>query len=119
MPSAERITSTYTVPRYIMPDASEPEYEIILEQIQQYRKSQIGSSFYYIRAGEECTLLCRIIPGGGKVFFHEVIDHEKHGISEEDIAEAIKSDPGTFTLPGHHHISPLIEKKLRALLEFE
>ena len=119
MPSAERIMSTYTVPRYIMPDASEPEYEVILEQIQQYRKSQIGSSFYYIRAGEESTLLCRIIPGGGKIFFHEVVDHENHGISDEDIAEAIKGDPGTFTLPGHHHISPLIEKKLRALLEFE
>jgi len=50
MPKAKRTTSTYTVPRYIMPDTSEPEYEDILEQIQQYRKSQIGSSFYYIRA---------------------------------------------------------------------
>ena len=119
MPKAKRTTSTYTVPRYIMPDASEPEYEVILEQIQQYRKSQIGSSFYYIRAGEESTLLCRIIPNGGKIFFHEVVDHKNHGISDEDIAEAIKNDPGTFTLPGHHHISPHIEKKLRALLEFE
>jgi len=119
MSKADRPTSAYTVPRYIMPDGSEPEYEAILEQIQNYRKSQIGSSFYYIRAGEESILLCRIIPGGGKIFFHEVVDHEKHGISDEDITEAIKGDPGTFTLPGHHHISPLIEKKLRVLLEFE
>lgn len=119
MPKVERTTCTFTVPRYIMPDASEPEYEMILEQIQQYRKSQIGSSYYYIRADEEGMLLCRIIPGGGKIFFHEVIDHRKHGISDEDITDAIKGDPGTFTLPGHHHISPHIEKKLRALLEFE
>ena len=119
MTTVHRTTSTYTVPRYIMPDGSEPEYEAILEQIQNYRKSQIGSSYYYIRAGEESTLLCRIIPGGGKVFFHEVVDHENHGISEEDIDEAIKGDTGTFTLPGHYHISPHIEKKLRALLEFE
>jgi len=119
MSTAKGIPSTYSVPRYIMPDGSEPEYKAILEHIQTCRKSQIGSSYYYIRAGEESTILCRIIPGGGKVFFHEVVDHQNHGISDDDITEAVKSDTGTFTLPGHYHISPHIEKKLRALLEFE
>ena len=38
------------LPQYIMPDESEPEYELILEQLQDYRKSLIGSSYYYIRA---------------------------------------------------------------------
>ena len=38
------------LPRYAMPDGSEPEYGAILEQIQNYRKSMIGSSFFYIQA---------------------------------------------------------------------
>ena len=33
--------------------------------------------------------------------------------------DALKYDTGTFTLPGHFHISPHIEKKLRALLDAE
>ncbi|MFA5236487.1 MAG: hypothetical protein WC362_01360 [Methanoregula sp.] len=108
------------LPRYAMPDGSEPEYEAIIEQIQYQRKSMIGSSFYYIRAGvtdEFC--LCRIIPGGKKIFFHEIVDHQKYGISDEDMQEAVKYDTGTFTLPGHIHISPHIEQKLRALLDAE
>ena len=33
--------------------------------------------------------------------------------------DALKYDTGIFTLPGHFHISPHIEKKLRALLDAE
>jgi hypothetical protein len=117
--TAERLAGSDPLPRYLMADRSEPDYEIILEQVQQYRKSLIGSSYYYIRIDDEIPCLCRIIPGGGKIFFHEVVDHHKHGISEDDITQAIKGDRGAFTLPDHYHISPHIEKKLRALLEFE
>jgi hypothetical protein len=108
------------LPRYAMPDGSKPEYEAILEQIQYLRKSMIGSAFFYIRvrAAEEFCL-CRIIPGGGKIFFHEIVDHQKYGISDEDMQDAVKYDTGVFTLPGHIHISPHIEKKLRALLDAE
>jgi hypothetical protein len=102
-----------------MPDESEPEYAAILEQLEQYRKSQVGMSYYYIRAGENSNSLCRIVPGGKNVFFHEVVDHRQHGISDEDIEESIMRDTGAFTLPGHFHISEHIEKKLRSLLEFE
>jgi hypothetical protein len=108
------------LPRYAMPDGSEPEYEAILEQIQYYRQSMIGSAFFYIRARvTEGFCLCRIIPGGGKIFFHEIVDHQRYGISDEDMEEALKYDTGAFTLPGHFHISPHIEKKLRALLDAE
>ena len=106
------------LPRYAMPDWSEPEYEIILERLQDHRRSMIGSAFFYIRMGsDEEICLCRIIPGGGKVFFHEIVDHGRYGISKEDLQEAIKYDPGIFSLPGFIHISPHIEKKLRALLD--
>ena len=62
-------TDREPLPRYAMPDGSEPEYEAILEQIQYQRKSMIGSAFFYIRAGAaEELCLCRIIPGGWKIF---------------------------------------------------
>jgi hypothetical protein len=117
MLKTQRIAGKAPLPRYIMPDESEPEYDLILEQLQNYRKCLIGSSYYYIRASDKSCSLCRIVPGGGKVFFHEVVDHGQHGISDEDIEESVKMDTGAFTLPGHYHISPLIEKKLRALYD--
>ena len=119
MPSVKKIGGIEPLPRYIMPDASQPDYDLILEQVQDYQRSLIGSSYYYIRAGDTGSFLCRIVHGGGKVFFHEVVDHEKHGISSDDIEEAIQFDSGTFTLPDHYPISPHIEMKLRVLLEFE
>jgi hypothetical protein len=57
--------------------------------------------------------LCRIVPGAGKIFFHEVVEHENFGISDDDIKEAISKDPGEFTLAGYHPISAHIESKLR------
>ena len=115
MPKVKTISGMDPLPRYIMPDESEPEYGAILEQLQDHRKSQVGSSYYYVRAGDDRCCLCRIVHGGGKVFFHEMVDHHKHGISDEDIEESLKMDTGSFTLPGHYHISPRIEQKLRAL----
>lgn len=105
------------MPRYIMPDASEPDYRAILEQLQDYQSSLIGSSYYYIHAGEGSCCLCRIVPGGGKIFFHEIVDHEKHGISDDDLEEAIQQDAGKLTIPSHYPISPHIEQKLRVLYD--
>jgi hypothetical protein len=117
MPKVKKITGVAPLPQYIMPDESEPEYELILEQLQDYRNSLIGSSFYYIRADDERSCLCRIVHGSGKVFFHEVVDHHKHGISDEDIEESVRRDTGSFTLPGYHSISPHVEQKLRILYD--
>lgn len=118
MTDQRMMTIEEPLPRYAMADGSAPEYEAILEQIQNYRKSMIGRSFFYIHAGDsEQLCLCRIIPGSGKIFFHEIVDHGKYGISDEDMEEAQKDDTGAFTLPGHFHISPHIEKKLRVLLD--
>ncbi len=117
MPEAKINSIVAPLPRYIMPDQSEPEYEIILEQLQDYRKSQIGSSYYYVRTGDDRCCLCRIVHGGGKVFFHEMVDHHKHGISDEDLEQSVKQDTGAFPLPGHHPISPHVEQKLRALFD--
>ena len=117
MPKVKNITGLAPLPQYIMPDESEPEYELILEQLQDYRKSMIGSSYYYIRAGDERSCLCRIVHGGGKIFFHELMDHRKHGISDEDIDDSIRRDTGSFSLPGYYPISPHVEQKLRILYD--
>ncbi|NTV00403.1 MAG: hypothetical protein HGA55_04685 [Methanoregulaceae archaeon] len=106
------------LPRYIQPDASVPEYDEILEQLQEYQRSFIGSSYYYIRAEKDNMFLCRILPGGGKIFFHEIVDHEKHGISEDDLEEAVCLDTGLLSRSGYHQISPHIESKLRVLLDY-
>lgn len=117
MTTVKKMSGMAPLPHYIMPDESEPEYELILEQLQDYHKSLIGSSYYYIRSVDERCHLCRIVHGGGKVFFHELVDHNKHGISDEDIEEAVNNDTGTFTMPGLHPLSPLVEQKLRILYD--
>jgi hypothetical protein len=117
MPTAKNIKGVDPLPRYLMPDASVPDYDQILEQLQDYQRSFIGRSYYYIRADDNCASLCRILPGAGKIFFHEIIDHEKHGISDEDIEAAIKADTGVFSVPGYYPVSSHIETKLRVLLD--
>jgi hypothetical protein len=117
MPKVKKNTGTAPLPQYIMPDASEPEYEQILEQLQDYRNCLIGSSYYYVRSGDDHCCLCRIVPGGGRIFFHELVDHQKHGISDEDIEDAVRQDNDSFSFPGYFPISPLIEQKLRILYD--
>jgi hypothetical protein len=115
MPKAQKISGVEPLPRYSMPDESEPEYTLILNELQDDRRSIIGMSYYYIKSDPEGFALCRIIHGGGKVYFHEIVDHRKSGISDEDIELSAEMDPGTFELPGYFHISALVEQKLRAL----
>ena len=115
MPKAQKIAGVEPLPRYSMPDESEPEYALILEELQEDCRSLIGTSYYYIKSDPNGLALCRIIHGGGKVYFHEIVDHRKFGISDEDIDLSAEMDPGTFELPGHFHISELVEEKLRAL----
>jgi len=117
MTSVKKTASIEPLPRYIMPDASVPAYDEILEQLQEYHRSLIGSSYYYIRMENDRATLCRIMPGAGKLFFHEIVDHEKHGISEDDLEEAISQDTGSFSTPGYYPVSAHIETKLRVVLE--
>ena len=118
MSTAQKTVSVEPLPRYISPDASIPDYDEILEQLQDYQRSQIGSSYYYIRAENDRMILCRILPGGGKIFFHEIVDHEKHGISDDDLEMAVRLDTGLLSRAGYHQISPHIEAKLRVVMEF-
>ncbi len=102
-----------------MPDGSEPEYEKILEELQNYRNSLIGRSYYYIRNRDESYFLCRIVHGGGQIFFHEIVDHRQHGISDDDIDDAIRQNENSQLVTGYFPISDHIEMKLRALTDFD
>lgn len=118
MATAQKTSGIEPIPRYVMPDASIPAYDEILEQLQEYQRSLIGSSYYYIRVENDRMFLCRILPGGGKIFYHEIVDHEKHGISEDDLEEAVCLDTGQLSKPGYHQISSHIESKLRVVLDY-
>lgn len=117
MSTVQKIGGIEPIPRYLRPDASVPEYDEILEQLQEYHRSLIGSSYYYIRAENDKMFLCRILPGGGKIFYHEIVDHEKHGISEDDLEAAVSLDTGMLSKAGYYQISPHIESKIRVLLD--
>lgn len=117
MPKAEKKSGITPLPHYAMPDGSIPPYELILEHIQHSANNLIGSSYFYIKADDRSCNLCRIIHGGGKIFFHELVDHEKNGISEDDINDAVRLGSGAFSIPDYYPISPHIEQKLRILYE--
>lgn len=103
------------LPRYVMPDAGEPPYHKILEQVQEDESGLIGSSHFYIRAYRDRYDLCRIVHGGGSIFFHEIIDYGKHGISDDDMEEAAREDLEFSDMPGYYPVSPFIQQKLRVL----
>jgi hypothetical protein len=117
MPKAKKITGIGALPPYAMPDGSIAPYEKILQQVQEIDNYRIGSSYFYIRADDKDCWLCRIIHGGGGIFFHELVDYEEHAISEDDIREAVRLGTGSFSLPEYYPISPHIEQKLRILYE--
>ncbi|HOX35005.1 MAG TPA: hypothetical protein P5217_06025 [Methanoregulaceae archaeon] len=117
MPKAEKRAGMVPVPYYAMPDQSEPPYDMILELLQEYDNSLIGSSYFFIREIDERLCLCRIVHGGGRIFFHERVDHQKHGISDEDLEVAVGRDTGSLALPGYYSVSPHIEQKLRVLYD--
>lgn len=118
MPTAKKTGGIEPLPRYTMPDASAPPYEEIMRLLREYHRSPIGSSYYYVRAAEDFPTLCRIIPGTGKIFFHEIVDHEQHGISQDELQDAVAECPESYPVPGCYPISSHIEAKLRALMDF-
>ena len=119
MTKAKQVCGVDPVPKYIMSDRSTPNYELILEELHNQGNSQVGSSYFYIKKGGELSSLCRIVYGGGKVFFHEVLDHDKHGISEDEIDQAVMHGMALTALPDHYFISPHIEMKLHTLVDYK
>ena len=112
MPAVKKTGGSGPLPRYDRSDASVPEYDEIMVQLQKYPRALIGSSYYYIRNVNDRISLCRILPGAGSMFFHEVVDHRKQGMADTDLEEAIAQDSGAFCMPGYYPVSSVIEKRL-------
>jgi hypothetical protein len=89
----------------------------IIDWLVERQESFVGSSYYYIREGREQFVICRLKISGGYLYSIDVIDHEEHGISNDDIADAVRSSDGEPEIPGHYHIDRHIEQKLRTLLD--
>ena len=94
------------------------EIDILFNHLYEYRKSLIGSSHYFIKVEKGYISLCRMIYAGGKMYFSEIVNHREYGISDIEIEEAVRINCHNLGLADHYHISPHIEKKLRALLDF-
>ena len=80
-------------------------------------RSLVGGHYYFILVTRECTTLCRVQHPAGERPAHEVMDHEGHGISDDDLHHAVRMRVGHQIRPGYYEISDHIERKLRALLD--
>ena|SRR5271157_2903386 len=93
------------------------QYSEIIEWLLDRPESFIGSSYFYIRSGGDRSVICRMNITGGCLYSIDVINHGEHGITDDDIAEAVRLAPGDTEIPGHCHIDIHIEHKLRTLLD--
>lgn len=101
------------VPHYAMPDRSAPPYEQIMSEIAGRDSCFIGSSCFYVQVQDGHSSLCRIVHGSAKIFFHESVAPEKHGITTEDLAAAASREDEFPSLPGYYPITLRIREKLR------
>jgi hypothetical protein len=101
-------------PQYFIINKSEPQYELIRNQLLEYSYSHFGSSHYFIRSGPDNVCVCRIRAGNGTVLFYEIINHALAGISDEEIRAASANPANASPLPDYCYPTPLIEEKIRA-----
>ncbi len=81
------------------------------------RRCAIGDCCYYIAVLDNAAHLCRQPRDRSRGKDLEVIDHEHHGISTDDLEDTVRKAAGDHLVEGHYPISVHIEKMLRAQLE--
>jgi hypothetical protein len=101
-------------PQYFIINKSEPQYELIKNHLLN-ASHPLGSSHYFIRADTDNGCICRIHAGNGTVLFYEILNHQREGISNEDIRKAVIQSSNASELPDYFFITPEIEEKLRAV----
>jgi len=89
----------------------------IIDWVVGRQESFIGSSYYYIWKSREQNVICRLKICGGHLYSIDIINHDGHGISDDDIADAVRLSGEEPEIPGHYHIDRYIEQKLRTLLD--
>ena len=116
MSTAKPVCETTFLPQYFIIPRSEPQYDLIRNQLLASARSRVGSSHYFIRAARGKGCICRISDSRDTVLFYEILDHRGEGISDEDIREAVREPSGASPLPEYFYITPAIEEKLRVFL---
>jgi hypothetical protein len=81
------------------------------------RRCAIGDCCYYITVLDNAAHLCRQPRDRSRGKDLEVVDHDHHGISSEELEDAVRKAAGDHLVDGHYPLSITIEKMLRAQLE--
>lgn len=103
-------------PRYFLINKSEPRYDLLKSQLLDYSLLPSGASHYFVRAEQESLSLCRIRAGNGTVIFFEILDHEREGITDDDLREACCDKKNASPLPEYYHLSRKINEQLQQYL---
>jgi hypothetical protein len=99
--------------QYFMITRSEPQYDLIKNQLLNDTAGLLGSSYYFIKVdGEENGCICRIKAANGAALFYEIIDHRREGISDTEIQEAVTRPSNEAPLPGYYYLTPTMEEKI-------
>jgi hypothetical protein len=105
-------------PQYFIINKSEPQYELIKKHLLNTSRP-LGTSYYFIRADLDNSCICRIKAGNGTVMFYEILNHQRQGISDEEIRNAVILPANASGLSDYYFITPEIEEKLRAIHAME
>ncbi|MDI9633568.1 MAG: hypothetical protein QFX32_05875 [Methanolinea sp.] len=92
-------------------------FERVSEREREQERVMIGGWEYFLYSDGKTVALCRTKGCAGRPWLTEVVPHEAHGISDEDLELAVRYWTGGAADPGSYRVSSHIEKKLRALLE--
>lgn len=94
-------------PHHMGPDAAAAEERWVL----------IGQWYYYLHTNGSTIDLYRTWLKPGQPALTEILDHDHHAISEDDLKYAVQYETCGVAERGYYRISPLIERKLRILFE--
>jgi hypothetical protein len=101
----------------VLPEGGDPDLQEFMGGVEEDIRAMIGKHYYFIRCGDEGPALCRAPLFTRGKFPREVLDHSQHGISDDDLFDALGEGEGHYEVPGYYKISDHIEGKLRALLD--
>jgi hypothetical protein len=98
-------------------EGEDPDLQEFMRGVEEDIRAMVGKHYYFIWCGAGGPSLCRVPLFTKGTFPREVLDHSQHGISENDLFDALGEGEGHYEVPGYYRISDHIEGKLRALLD--
>lgn len=97
--------------------AERPVQDSYLDCLGGDRRCAIGDCCYYITVLDNAAYLCRQPRDWRKGKDLEVVDHEHHGISTDEMEDTARKAAGDHLVDGHYPLSATMEQMLRAQLE--